>query len=608
MTLHAATMSTSSTSSSAAILSSSPLEDEELLIDCHERRRLEQTEAEYMNYCVTLCRSGRMQQHKRLRAMVWRDIVIGRKRVTAVPQLSDGIIRQLQEETRLQTRQGSCNHSREGTRMSGSLDSLASPVAEVEDHHNNDKGGPSRAPEVKQRKDGSGVSSDSSLRGSSLCTGAGLALSTAAAPLRRHRHPSLEPPRPVPPTEQIEEAADGCGGAGDEMPPAFAPVRRRALSQLSRRVKSDAGHFLKLAKDVASRNETPAQDFSGSVLWPMSWYHLPDNCQPRVVEADTERSLWTLYPHSAERTEQRRRLKNMILRVLLHNPERFYYQGLHELMGYMMYMLSPYTEWEEVVSVCDKLLVTRWKRFSARQLKSSEAMLYAMHAIIVQEDPPLAAALEWCGVGPESHYAVSWMITWYVHSIDSLEVLARLFDYFLVDVEGSAVIYFTAALVVSQRETIFEWIHNAKEEIGVSMGATEASDDGIMLMARVYAQLSRLPGNVLNGIDQDALNALLEQAEQYCTLHRHTVRQEEQNFLNGDIKQLGLLSNQHTRDAALQLLWHFLPREWRSPAKSEHVRRVLFWTGLMVAATAVIVGTARADFKPGEWVQGLLHR
>ncbi|CBZ26725.1 conserved hypothetical protein [Leishmania mexicana MHOM/GT/2001/U1103] len=608
MSLHAATMSTSSTSSSAAALSSSPPQDEELLIDRYERRRLEQTEAEYMNYSVMLCRSGRMQQHGQLRAMVWRDIVIGRKRVTAVPQLSDGIIRQVQEETRLQTRQGSYNHSREGTRMSGSLDSFASPAAEEEDHHPNGKGSLSQAPEVKQRKDGGGVSSDSSPRGNLLSTGAGLALSATAASLRRHRHPSLEPPRPAPPTEQIEEAADTCGSAGDERPLVFAPVRRRALSQLSRRVKSEAGHFLELAKDVASRNETPVQDFSGSVLWPMSWYHLPDNCQPRVVEADIERSLWTLYPHSAERTEQRRRLKSMILRVLLHNPERFYYQGLHELMGYMMYMLSPYTEWEEVVSVCEKLLVTRWKRFSARHLKSSEAMLYAMHAIIAQEDPPLAAALEWCGVGPESHYAVSWMITWYVHSIDSLEVLARLFDYFLVDVEGSAVIYFTAALVVGQRETIFEWIHNAKEEMGVDMGATEASDEGIMLMARVYAQLSRLPSNVLDSMDKNALNALMEQAEQYSTLHRHTVRQEEQNFLNGDIKRLGLLSNQHTRNAALQLLWHFLPREWRSPAKSEHVRRVLFWTGLMVVATAVVMGTAKVDLKPGEWVQGLLHR
>ncbi|KAG5502707.1 hypothetical protein JIQ42_05776 [Leishmania sp. Namibia] len=606
--LHADTMSTSTTSSSTVASLSSSLQDEELLIDRLERRRLEQTEAEYMGYCTMLCRSGRLQRYGQLRAMVWRDIVVGRKRAPAVPQLSDGFIRQLKEETRLQASQGSGNHCREDTRTSNSPDSFTSPTDDLEDGEPNGKGGPSRFPRVRQRKDNDGDNSDSPFPGSFPSSGAGLALSLTPASPSRHRHPSLERPQPAPPEEQMEEAAGSCGSAGEERPLVLASVRRRAVSQLSRRVKSDIGHLLELAKDVADGSAIPAQDFSGNALWPMSWYHLPDNCQPRVVEADIERSLWTLYPNSAERTEQRRRLKNTILRVLLHNPERFYYQGLHELMGYMMYMLSPYMEREEVVSVCEKLLVTRWKRFSARQLRNSEAMLYATHAVIAQEDPPLAAALEWCGVGPESHYAVSWVITWYVHIIDNLQVLARLFDYFLVDEGGSAVIYFTAALVISQRETIFEWIHGAEKEMSVGMGSTAASEDGIMLMARVYAQLSRMPSRVLDNIDKDALNALVEQAEQYSALYSSTVQQEEKNFLNGDVKRLGFLSNQRTRNAALRLLWHFLPREWRSPAKSECVRRVMFWTGLMVAATAVVAATATADLKSSGWIHSLLHR
>ncbi|KAG5480069.1 hypothetical protein LSCM1_06494 [Leishmania martiniquensis] len=604
---HAATMSTSTTTTSA-VTSSSSWRDEELLIDRLERRRLEETEAEYMGYCAMLCRSGRLQRCGQLRAMVWRDVVVGRKRVAAVPQLSDGIIRHVKEETRLQTSHRSSNHSREGTRTTNSLESFTSPIADTEDGELNSACGPSQFLEVWQRKDGHDVNSDSPRPGSSPSAGAALALSSTAASTGRHRHPSLERPQSAPPEEATEESADGCGSAGSEMPLVLAQVRRRAVSQLSRRVKSDTSHILELAKDVADRSVTPAQDFSEKVLWPVSWYLLPDNCQPRVVEADIERSLWTLYPHSAERTEQRRRLKNTILRVLLHNPQRFYYQGLHELMGFMMYMLSPYMEREEVVSVCEKLLVTRWKRFSARQLKNSEAMLYATHAVIAQEDPPLAAALEWCGVGPESHYAVSWVITWYVHCVDNLQVLARLFDYFIVDVEGSAVIYFTAALVMNQREAIFEWIHGAKEEMGVSMGATEASDDGVMLMARVYAQLSRMPGRVLDEIDKDALDALLEQAEQYSALYSRTVQEEEKNFLDGDVKRLGFLSNQRTRNAALRLLWHFLPREWRNPAKSERVHRVMFWAGLIVAATAVVAATATADLKSSGWVNSLLHR
>ncbi|KAG5506519.1 hypothetical protein JKF63_06022 [Porcisia hertigi] len=468
--------------------------------------------------------------------------------------------------------------------MSDSLGSSTNPMVERED------GGNSPPP------------------GRTLSLNSAPALNLAATFPLRHRHPSLERPRASSRVDQLQGAAEGDGSTSEERPLVFSPVRRRAVSQLSRRVKSETSHFLELAKGVVDGNAMPPQDFFGRVLYPISWYHLPDNCQPRVVEADIERSLWTLYPHSAERSEQRRRLKNMILRVLLHNPQCYYYQGLHELMGYMMHVLSPHMEWEEVVSVCEKLLVTRWKRFSTCQLKNSEAMLYAMHAIIAQEDPPLAAALEWCGVGPESHYAVSWVITWYVHNIENLDVLTRLFDYFVVDVEGSAIIYFTAALVIHQRETILEWINDANEEIGVTMSDTEARDDGIMLMARVYAQLSRLPARVLDRIDNDTLNSLVKQAEQYCALYRDTVKKEEENFLKGDVKRLGLLSNQQTRNAALRLLWHSLPREWRSPAKAARVRRVMFLASLMVIATAVAIGTATVDSKSSGWIHSVLRR
>lgn len=606
---HSTTLSMSSNGSSVATSCSLPLlgEEEEALIDRLERRRLAETETEYAGYCAAVCRTGRLQHYGRLRALVWRDAVFGRRRTPAVPQLSDSIIRQLQEETRAQAGQ----HSRENTQLNDSFDSFTSPTAKRDDSADDRdevaaEGGtaaPGPSPAAATVASPTSAAAD---------TTTPPVLSASAIAARRHRHRSTEPARRAPPVVSPPSSVDGGGGGGEDGTPegrplVFAPLRRRAVSQLSRRVKSDAAHILELAKDVVDRGAAPTQDLSGSVLRPMLWYHLPDNCQPRVVEADIERSLWSLYPETAERGERRLQLKNMILRILLHNPERFYYQGLHELMGFVMYMLSPHLDGEEIVSVCEGLLNTRWRRFSAPQLKNSEAMLYAMHAAIAQEDPPLAAALEWCGVGPESHYAVSWMITWYVHSVKSVDVLTRLFDFFVADEDGSAVVYFTAALVMSQRETVFEWIGAAKAELGVGADLTEGSDDGIVLMARIYAQLSRLPVNVLDTIDADALHTLLTQAAQFRTLYHPTVQEEEQNFLGGEVKKLGLLSNQRTRNAALRLLWHFLPREWRSPAKAERMRRMMLWTSVVAVAAALVVGTAAADAKTGWWMHGLLH-
>jgi TBC1 domain family member 20 len=199
------------------------------------------------------------------------------------------------------------------------------------------------------------------------------------------------------------------------------------------------------------------------------------------------------------------------------------------------------------------------------------------------------------------------VITWYVHSVENMGLLTRLFDYFIADATGNAVIYFTAAFVMSQRKTIFEWIHSAKDETGVSTDIPEGSEEGVVLMARVYAQLSRLPSSALQSMDADTLEGLISQADQFATLHYQVVEVEEENFLRGEVKKIGMLSNLRTRNAALRLLWHFLPREWRNPAKVERVRRFFFWTSVMVAATAVVVGTAAADAKQGGWVRNFFH-
>ncbi|KPI84746.1 hypothetical protein ABL78_6191 [Leptomonas seymouri] len=576
-----------------------------------ERRRLHQTEEEYADYCVLLCRTGQLRTGK-LRAKVWRDVVIGRKEAKPVPLLGDCIVQQFLEETRSQAAAAADTHSRETTKMEESLNSAAGretplmadasggPDSTGNTHENGDAS--VSAPLLTPRSEGRGSDSDVAFSSPNNAAGPSSSAPPTSPNSRRFRHRSLELEMlpcssPLNATEESQTSLK-----------THAPIRRRAMSQCLYRVKSDANPYNDLWRgNDQSGSASSSNELSGSILRPMAWYHLPENCQPRIVEADVERSLWKLYPIPEERTERRRCLKSTILRVLLHNTDRFYYQGLHELMGFVMYMLSPYLDAEEVLSVCEVLLNTRWRKFSARRLTNSEAMLYAVHAVIAQEDPPLAAVLEWCGVGPESHYAVPWVITWYVHNVESIATLARLFDYFIADPTGTAVIHFTAAFVLSQRKSIFECIQTAKDEIGVDTDAPEATENGIVLMARVYTQLSRLPGSVLQSMDADSLEGLISQAEFFASLHSEMVQREEENFLGGDVKKLGMLSNATTRNAALRLLWHFLPREWRSPAKVEYVRRLVFWTSVMVAATAVVFGTAAVDAKQGGWVRNLFH-
>lgn len=584
----------SATSASAVSGCSSTDVDDALFAEAATRRRQPGTEEDYREYCACVCRTGKLRSG-RLRALVWRDVVLGRRTPTPVPLLGEGIVRQFQEETRSQA---TGQHSRDNTNIDDSFDStLSRPTPRAGGEGGVEAEGAGAQP-LSARSDGADSSHSTALSSSANAT------SPAAALHHRHRHRSVEAPRALrtsPLNRTVEPEAHAA-------PIPLPAVRRRAKSQLSRRVKADVGGLDDVWRPApADGGASSGTDTAAGVLRPMAWYHLPENCQPRVVEADIERSLWKLYTAPEERIQRRRCLKNTLLRVLLHNPDRYYYQGLHELMGFVMYVVSPYVEAEEVVSLCEALLNTRWRQFSARRLTNSEAMLYAVHAVIAAEDPPLAAALEWCGVGPESHYAVSWVITWYAHSVEKVAVLTRLFDYFVADATGTAVVYFTAAFVMSQRATIFEWIHAAKKETGVSVDAMESTEDGIVLMARVYAQLSRLPGSVLPNMAAEPLEALLRRAETLSTQYADAVTEAEASFLRGEVKKLGMLSNANTRNAALRLLWHFLPREWRNPAKVERVRRFVFWTSVVMAATAVVVGTAAVDAKQGGWVRNLFH-
>lgn len=315
-------------------------------------------------------------------------------------------------------------------------------------------------------------------------------------------------------------------------------------------------------------------------------YQLPENCQPRVVEADIQRSLWALYPETTERDRMRGKLKDMILRILAHHRDRYYYQGLHELMGYVMYVLAPSIGSEMIVSVCEQLLLTRWRSFSEPRLAGSESMLYAMHAIIVEEDTALAVALEECGVGPESHYAVSWVITWYTHCLTNLELLGRLFDFFIGEPDELGVIFFTAAFVVHERERILGWIAQDKAESG-------DYGDAVVLMARVYSQITSMAKDVLDTLSVEELNSIIVRASTFRNMYAQVARSAADNFMAGDVRKLGMLANARTRNAALRLLWRLLPREWRYPAERHSMSRWVLWGGVAVVAALIAISKGR---------------
>lgn len=490
-------------------------------MDSHLRAlRCSASADDYLDYCRKLCATASVSSNK-IRAAVWRDVLLGLQAPPAVPLLSDIFVQRPPTTPLVPT------HS---TTISG--------------------GGAAAAGGRRSFGTSSDYCAYSDGEESALSSSISTSVAASAGPSSLRRRTRSVPSNRRTPTDAT--AGDGGGRA--------------------------AGATAAAATATVS-------------------YGLPANCQPRVVQADIERSLWTLYPESGERERMRRKLKDILLRLLAANGSRYYYQGLHELMGFVMYILLPHEADDVVLGACQALLRVQWKPFSDKSLRSSQAMLYAMHAILAKEDPPFAATLEGNGVGPESHYAVSWVITWFAHNVRRTDVLAAIFDYCIAFNDAYSIIFFTAALLMSHRPTIMKWTSPGN-------GALQ-DEDPLVVMAYVYRELTKMPTAVLEAMSEKELHALMAVATTYRGKYMDLVRREEQNFLDGHVCKLGMLANAQTRNAVLPFVRRFLPREWRRPVASMDVRKTLALLAPLVVVAAVSLVTVLkggADAPaPGGW-------
>ncbi|KAG8347181.1 putative GTPase activating protein of Rab-like GTPase [Trypanosoma vivax] len=316
-------------------------------------------------------------------------------------------------------------------------------------------------------------------------------------------------------------------------------------------------------------SEEHAQNYITSIK---EFVGLSDNCHPRIIRVDVERSLWHLYPDESVREQKRRLLTRVLLRTLSKHKDRHYYQGLHELVGFVVYVVDTssdngeFVDEDIAVSVCERLLTVQWRSFSDKRLNQSQSMLYAMHAVVAQEDVQLASELESCGVAPESHYAVAWLITWFSHICNDVSVLGRVFDFLVAYNDENIVIFLAAALVLHEKKRIMAWIREAHEK--ESSSNTPNSVDGecnLAVMACVYAQLVSLPKEVFIHSNADVVEDIIRSSVKLRKCHAGSVLQARVDFLHGRVARLGLLADRRTRNSALRRVWNFLFREWRTP-------------------------------------------
>jgi hypothetical protein len=167
------------------------------------------------------------------------------------------------------------------------------------------------------------------------------------------------------------------------------------------------------------------------------------------VLLDVNRSLKRFPPSigSTQRISMTDSLVRLIMRVLIKNPELYYFQGYHDICVTFLLIMGE----EMAFYIVNKLSKTHFKVFMEETMESTADLLDIIPIILKLENVELSQHIEKSSVG--TIYPLSWVITWFSHVLKKYEDVARLFDFFLVS-HRLMPFYLTVAIILYKQKEI----------------------------------------------------------------------------------------------------------------------------------------------------------
>uniref|UniRef100_A0A1I8AUQ4 Rab-GAP TBC domain-containing protein n=1 Tax=Steinernema glaseri TaxID=37863 RepID=A0A1I8AUQ4_9BILA len=170
------------------------------------------------------------------------------------------------------------------------------------------------------------------------------------------------------------------------------------------------------------------------------------------VDLDVNRLLSRFPPYIPE--ERRRSLQKeltpIIVRVLWQDRSFRYYQGFHDVCLTLVLVLGSKIGYKVAKALSTNSV---FHRFLTRSLEESAMRdLNYMYVLLWKEDPSLERFMRNASVG--CMFALSWILTWFSHSLQEYTQVVQFFDFFLSN-DPMMPVYVSAALVLSRRDEIF---------------------------------------------------------------------------------------------------------------------------------------------------------
>ncbi|KPV75259.1 uncharacterized protein RHOBADRAFT_53256 [Rhodotorula graminis WP1] len=203
---------------------------------------------------------------------------------------------------------------------------------------------------------------------------------------------------------------------------------------------------------------------------------LPERDDERQVRLDIARSLVN-YPQDVrdeDRDGLRIKLERAILIVLRRHPALHYFQGYHDIVSILLLVLR---DEALVAETAERLSLHRIRDNMGAGLEPTLGYLRLVDRIVEQADHELYRIVNQAASMP--FFALSWVLTLLSHDLESVAVIARLFDFLLAH-NPVMVCYLVVAILLVKKDDLVDV-------------ASSCEDDPAM----IHSALSQLPHIVL---------------------------------------------------------------------------------------------------------------
>lgn len=167
------------------------------------------------------------------------------------------------------------------------------------------------------------------------------------------------------------------------------------------------------------------------------------------VTLDVARTLKRFPPEINEslREKLQEELIDLICKILIRNEKLHYYQGYHDIC--LTFVLVSGVE--ESLSLIENLTLTHLTPFMEANMESTLKLLLNIMPLINELNSSVAEHLQKAELGVI--FSLSWLITWYSHVTDNIQIILRLYDFFIAS-DPLMPVYFGAIIVDDKSDEV----------------------------------------------------------------------------------------------------------------------------------------------------------